>query len=72
MQTSEFIKSQNFGNYLKKTAKKPNFFSFFHLKIDFYGYKNIFLHKLGSILIDKPDISDETIRNQNFPFSRKS
>ena len=42
IQISGFIKSLNFGSNLKKTARKNLKIFIFHIKINFYGWKNIF------------------------------
>ena len=41
IQSSEFIKSPNFGSQLKKLQDKNLKKSYFHLKIALYGYKTI-------------------------------
>ena len=73
IQSSEFIKSLNFGSNLKKNCNKKNLNLFiFHLEIDFYRYKNICCI-WNRIFSDrsKLDLFDETIRIQNFHFSLK-
>ena len=66
IQSSEFTKSLNFEVIWKNWKKK------FHIKIDFYGYKNVIQIK-NMIDSDRfePDISNENIRILNFPFGWK-
>ena len=71
MQQSEFIKSVNFGSYLKKKCIQK-------LKTFIFTYKLIFIMKIIFLICNKVysdrseiDLSHPTIRIQNFWFSRK-
>ena len=72
VQLSEFIISVTFGRNLKKNCikKRENFI--FHLKIYFYGWKNIFLiyKKVYSDRYEL-DLFDAIIIIESFHFSRK-
>ena len=63
IQLSEFIKSLNFGSNLKKTARKNLNILIFHIKINFYRWKNNFQisNRVHSNRSER-DLSDETIR----------
>ena len=52
IQSSEFIKSLNFGSNLKKTAKKNSIFLFFSKKLIFIDKEIYSLVEIGHILID--------------------
>ena len=74
IQSLEFIKSLNLeSNLKKKTEKKTLKLFIFHLKMFFYRLKMLFIFISNIIYSDrsKLDISDETIRIQNFYFGRK-
>ena len=61
IQSSGFIKSVNFGCHLKKSGKKNLKFLIFHLKIDFYSLKNMFLiWKRAYSDIPELDFSDDS------------
>ena len=68
MQSSEFIKSAIFGSKLKKKLYKKLKMNIFYLKTDFYRWKKFVRCIISYIQID---LSDATIRIQNFDFSRK-
>ena len=72
VQLSKFKKSVYFGSNLKKTARKNLKIFIFHIKINFYSWKNIF-SMWNRVYSDRSelDLSDETIRIQKFHFSRK-
>ena len=53
IQSSEFIKSLNFGSVLKKLQKKHTLLSFFIQKLIFIAMKHLFLiSEIGYDLID--------------------
>ena len=64
--------SKLWKGYEKKNCIKNFKMFIYYLKIDFYGWKNIFLI-CNNVYLDRSelDLSDTTIRIQNFYFCRK-